>query len=205
MNASSKKNIPDYPGPHDALILVDIQNDFLPGGSLAVPDGNEILPVINKYIKLFQAENLPVVATRDWHPPDHCSFKKSGGIWPEHCIAGTEGAQFSNELELPSNTLIISKATESNNEAYSGLDHTELDAQLKKRDIKQVWVGGLATDYCVLNTVKDFLHLSYTVILLSDAIKAVNVRPDDGARAEKEMIDNGAVPLTLKEVKNIIS
>jgi len=205
MTASPKKNIPDYPGPHDALILVDIQNDFLPGGSLAVADGNEILPVINKYIKLFQARNLPVVATRDWHPEDHCSFKKSGGIWPDHCIAGTEGAQFSNELKLPSNTLIISKATDSDSEAYSGLDHTELDDELKKRGVKQVWVGGLATDYCVLNTVKDFLHLSYTVILLHDAIRAVNVHPDDGTRAEKEMIDNGAVPLTLNEIRKTIS
>ena len=200
MDASNNKQIPTFPDQHDALILVDIQNDFLPGGSLGVPGGNEILPVINKYIQLFQANGLPVIATRDWHPVNHCSFEKSGGIWPDHCIAGTKGAQFSDKLQLPANTLIISKATETDRDAYSGLEQTELDNELKKRSIRRVWVGGLATDYCVLNTVRDFLKLSYEVILLQDAIKAVNLHPDDGKRAEKEMTDKGAVPLTLSEI-----
>jgi len=200
MNPVPKDNISFYPGPHDALILVDIQNDFLPGGSLAVPDGNEILPVVNKYIKIFQEKNLPVIATRDWHPVDHCSFKKSGGIWPDHCVAGTQGAQFSRQLELPAHTLIISKATRTDRDAYSGLDHTTLDKELKKRGVKRVWVGGLATDYCVLNTVRDFLDHNYTVILLRDAIRAVNLQSDDGERAEKEMINKGAVPITFNEI-----
>jgi nicotinamidase/pyrazinamidase len=200
MNDHQQKESGTTPQIHDALILVDIQNDFLPSGNLAVADGDKIIPVINKYIRIFKEKNLPIIATRDWHPPDHCSFKKAGGIWPVHCVAGTMGAEFSDKLDLPNTLLIISKATQHDKDAYSGLDDTSLDDELKKRRILRVWVGGLATDYCVLNTVKDFLVLSYKVILLIDAIKAVNLNPADGKKAESEMINSGARAITLNEI-----
>src|SRR5688500_7820901 len=104
----------------DALILVDVQNDFLPGGSLAVPNGDEIIPILNRYLTLFHARGLPIFATRDWHPPDHCSFAQQGGPWPPHCVAGTPGAAFPRSLELSPGTHIISKATNREKDAYSG-------------------------------------------------------------------------------------
>jgi nicotinamidase/pyrazinamidase len=185
----------------DALILVDVQYDFLPGGALAVPDGDGVISELNKYIRLFQGLHRPVIATRDWHPKNHCSFIDFGGIWPVHCVAGTKGAQISNEIILPANTLIISKATTREEEAYSGLDGTDLEDRLHDLGVKRVWVGGLATDYCVLETVKDFLAKDFEVILLMDAIRAVNVKPDDGALAEQKMLNAGAQPITIKDVQ----
>ena len=184
----------------DALIIVDVQNDFLPGGALEVPNSDMIIPVLNRYIVLFSKAGLPVVATRDWHPPDHCSFKNQGGLWPPHCVRGTKGAGFSPELELPENTIIVSKATSVESDAYSGFEGTNLDKILREKGIERLFIGGLATDYCVLNTVKDALKNGYKVFLLTDAIKAVNINPDDGAKAEKEMIEGGAVPLKFDDI-----
>jgi nicotinamidase/pyrazinamidase len=184
----------------DALIIVDLQNDFLAGGSLEVPHGNEVIPVLNQYIGAFQAKDLPIFATRDWHPPNHCSFKAQGGPWPPHCIAGTEGAQFAPDLILPSSTVIISSATEPDKEAYSGFKGTDLDKRLRSAQTQRLFISGLATDYCVLNTVKDAIELSYQVFLLKDAIKPVNVNPDDGKKAEEEMTRLGAVSITLNSL-----
>ena len=184
----------------DALIIVDLQNDFLAGGSLEVPHGDEVIPVLNQYIGAFQAKDLPIFATRDWHPPNHCSFKAQGGPWPPHCITGTAGAQFAPDLILPSSALIISAATEPDKEAYSGFKGTDLDDKLRHNDIHRLLIGGLATDYCVLNTVKDAIELSYEVFLLKDAIKPVNVNPDDGKKAEEEMARLGAVSITLNSL-----
>lgn len=181
----------------DALIVVDVQNDFLPGGSLAVPEGNEVIPVLNRYLAAFAAREFPVYATRDWHPLDHCSFKARGGPWPPHCVAESRGAEFAASLKFPSGTLIISKATQPDKDAYSGFEGTDLDARLRARKIKRVFVGGLATDYCVLNTVRDARQHDYEVYLLTDAIRAVNVKPDDGRKAEAEMRRLGANPITL--------
>ena len=181
----------------DALIIVDVQHDFLPGGSLAVPHGEEVIPVLNQYRGAFQAKSLPIFATRDWHPPNHCSFKAQGGPWPPHCIAETEGAQFARELILPSSAVIISTATDPDKEAYSGFNGTDLDERLRSVHIRRLFIGGLATDYCVLNTVKDAIERSYKVCLLQDAVRAVNVNPDDGKKAEEEMFRLGAVPITL--------
>jgi nicotinamidase/pyrazinamidase len=185
----------------DALILVDVQNDFLPGGKLAVKDGDKIIPVLNHYISVFQKKRLPVYASRDWHPPDHCSFKKTGGIWPEHCVQNTSGAEFSSDLNLPAEATVISKATTTDRDAYSALDGTNLDELLKKDNVKRAWVGGLATDYCVINTVLDLISLGYNVYLLTDAIRAVNVKPNDGSDAEREMISLGARPMTLEKLR----
>ncbi len=181
----------------DALIVVDVQNDFLPGGSLAVPDGDAVVPVLNRYAAAFAAGRFPVYATRDWHPSNHRSFKAQGGPWPPHCVADTNGAAFAPGLKLPAQTTVISKATTADKDAYSGFEGTDLDARLRAQGVKRVFVGGLATDYCVLNTVRDARKLGYDVMLLTDAIRAVNVKPDDGKRAEEEMSRLGARPFTL--------
>lgn len=186
--------------PGDALIIVDVQNDFLPSGSLAVPEGNAVVPVLNRYISAFEANRLPVYATRDWHPRNHCSFHEQGGPWPPHCIAATPGAAFSEELALPSSAKIVSKATSPDKDAYSGFQGTDLDTQLKRDGTRRLLIGGLATDYCVLNTVKDALSLGYTVLLLEDAMRAVNVKPDDGAKAVTEMVRLGAKPMRLENL-----
>jgi nicotinamidase/pyrazinamidase len=182
------------PQPGDALLLVDVQNDFLPGGSLAVPEGDEVVPVLNAWIEAFQDKGLPIFATRDWHPAHHSSFKAYGGIWPVHCVAESPGAQFSPDLRLPPDATVISKATTHDVESYSGFNETDLDERLKALGIKRLFIGGLATDYCVLNTVKDARSHDYDVVLLEDAVRAVNVQPDDGAKAIREMAESGAVP-----------
>ena len=176
----------------DALLLVDIQNDFLPGGSLAVPGGDQILPVVNRYLSLFQSKGLPVFATRDWHPYDHCSFTHLGGIWPVHCVKNTPGSQFPEDLRLPKYTIVVSKAMAKEKDAYSGFEGTGLAEKLSAAEVHRLLIGGLATDYCVLNTVKDALKNGFSVLLLTDAIRAVNVEPDDGKKAIREMIRLGA-------------
>ena len=185
-------NLPVIPHPGDALILVDVQNDFLPGGSLAVPQGDAVIPALNRAIAAMQAHALPVFATRDWHPADHCSFQAQGGPWPPHCVAASPGAEFAPALKLPSDAAIISKATRADTDAYSGFQDTELDRLLREHGVKRLYVGGLATDYCVLNTVQDALKLDYQVFLLEDAVRAVDVESGDGARALAEMEQRGA-------------
>ena len=182
----------------DALLIVDVQNDFLPGGSLAVPHGDEVVPLLNRYLRAFQ--NLPVYATRDWHPERHCSFRAQGGPWPPHCVAGTHGAEFSVALQLPPAAAIISKAATPEQDAYSGFQGTGLNAQLRAANIRRLFIGGLATDYCVLNTVRDALKLGYEVFLLADAIRAVDVQPGDGQRAEQEMTKLGAQRITVEGI-----
>ena len=192
----------DPSGPHDlnigkgdALVLVDVQNDFLRGGSLEVPGGDEIVPVLNRYIRLFESRGLPVIATRDWHPEEHCSFTARGGPWPKHCFQGTEGSRFPEALLISDSTMVISTASETEKEAYSGFQGTDLKARLRDRGVTRLFIGGLATDYCVLHTVRDALKNGFRVMLFKDAIRAVNVRPGDGDRAFDEMVGLGAVPV----------
>lgn len=183
----------------DALVILDVQNDFLPGGSLAVPRGNEVVPVINRYLATVMRSGLPIFATQDWHPPNHCSFQPYGGPWPPHCVAKSKGAAFAPGLELPaSGVRIILKGTQPEKDAYSGFDGTDLDAHLRAQDVRRLFVGGLATDYCVRCTVEDGRKAGYAVVLLQDTIRAVNVRPNDGERAEAEMIRLGAIPIRLE-------
>lgn len=139
-------------------------------------------------------------ATRDWHPPGHCSFRGRGGTWPPHCIAGSAGAKFAAALRLPDNSMLLSKATQADADAYSGFAGTGLDAALRAGGVRRLFVGGLATDYCVLNTVKDALGLGYAVLLLDDALRAVDVNPGDGARARAEMLRLGAMPIRLEQI-----
>ncbi|MEW5781089.1 MAG: isochorismatase family protein [Pseudomonadota bacterium] len=178
----------------DALLIVDVQNDFLPGGALAVPAGDAVIAPLNRWIERFRAAGLPIIASRDWHPVDHCSFAPQGGPWPPHCIAGSAGAAFAAALALPDDAWVISKATTKDAEAYSAFAGTDLDTRLQGRGIRRLFVGGLATDYCVKNTVLDALRLGYAVRLLTDAIRAVDVRPGDGERALAEMAAAGAEP-----------
>lgn len=185
------------PRSGDALLVVDVQNDFLPGGSLGVPDGDAVVPVLNRYIQAFADRDLPIFFTRDWHPENHCSFQKQGGPWPPHCVAGTDGAAFASELAQPDEISVVSKAQSPESDAYSGFEQTELANELRNRGVERVYVGGLATDYCVLNTVKDALSNGFEVLLLTDAIRAVNVEPEDGSRAIEEMLGLGATPIDL--------
>ena len=184
----------------DALIIVDVQNDFLPGGSLAVSHGDEVVPALNRYIRQFRDLSLPVFATRDWHPPDHCSFIEQGGPWPVHCVANATGSAFAADLELPEDAIIISKASCRDQDAYSGFEGTDLGTRLRSLVIKRLFIGGLTTDYCVLNTVKDALGLGYEVYLLEDVIRAVNVHPDDGRKAKDMMLKLGAQPITGEHI-----
>ena len=188
---------------YDALVIVDVQRDFCPGGALTVPDGDAVVQPLNSYIEVFKSANLPIVATRDWHPPNHISFRERGGLWPPHCVQGTEGAEFHPQLKLPEETLIISKATQPDLEAYSGFEGTELESLLKSKGVKRLFVGGLATDYCVKMTVLDALKLGFTTFLLEDAIRGVNVNPSDSERAIDEMLSNGAIAITLSELSSV--
>jgi nicotinamidase/pyrazinamidase len=175
------------PQTGDALIIVDVQNDFLPGGSLPVPHGDEVVPVLNAAIAQFRARGLPIVATRNLHPEDHCSFKARGGPWPVHCVAGTPGGDFAPGLALTPDVAIVSKAASADEDAYSGFAGTDLDQRLQAAGVRRIFVGGLATEYCVLSTVKDALSAGYEVVLMRDAIRAVEVDPGDGERAIAEM------------------
>ena len=185
----------------DALIVVDVQRDFLPGGALAVAGGDAVIPVLNHYAEKFDRRGLPVFATRDWHPPDHCSFRQQGGPWPPHCVAGSPGAELPSTLVLPAETEIISKATRSEADAYSGFDGTALASRLRKLGCTRVFVGGLATDYCVRATAVDALKEGFEVVILEDAIRPVDVRPGDGARALAELLAQGAQRVRLEEVR----
>jgi len=186
--------------PDDALIVVDMQRDFLSGGALAVPNGEAVIPVLNRCLARFSALGLPIFATRDWHPVDHCSFRARGGPWPPHCVAGTAGAEFGPGLALPADARVISKATAAETEAYSGFQGTNLAAQLRALGRKRVWIGGLATDYCVRSTALDALGQGFEVVLIEDAICAVDVHPGDGARALAELVKRGAALVAAKDI-----
>lgn len=183
--------------PGDALIITDIQNDFLPGGALAISGSANILSILLAYVKQFELRRLPLFFTRDWHPENHCSFRQRGGPWPVHCVAGSPGSLPPPAFETPAAAVIIYKAIDTDEEAYSAFHQTPLDRHLRAAGIRRLFIGGLATDYCVLNTVKDARALGYDICLLMDGIMAVNVHPDDGRKAELEMIELGAVPIHL--------
>lgn len=164
------------PGPHDALIIVDVQNDFLPGGALEVPDGDAVIPPLNRLAALpFGC----VVATQDWHPPDHISFAAQGGPWPVHCVHASAGADFPDLLDLRPVTHIIHKGTTRGRDSYSaffdneGETSTGLDGLLRALGIERVVIGGLALDYCVAATARDAARLGFTTIIVPDACRAV--------------------------------
>jgi nicotinamidase/pyrazinamidase len=157
-----------------------------------VPDGDQVIAPLNLWLARFAAAGLPVFATRDWHPADHSSFQAQGGPWPPHCVAGTPGAQFAPALDLPADCVVVDKAARCEADAYSGFDGTDLHPRLHALGVRRLFVGGLATDYCVLNTVLDALKLGYRVELLAGAVRAVDVTAGDGDRAIAAMTAAGA-------------
>jgi nicotinamidase/pyrazinamidase len=183
----------------DALIIADMQKDFLPKGALQVKEADEIIPVLNEYAKIFKKAEAHVIASRDWHPPKHISFIAQGGRWPPHCVKDTEGAKFSPELKLPEGTPIISKATDSSKEAYSVFDETGLDKQLKDQGVKRVFLGGVATDYCVVNSVIDAKKLGFDVVVLVDATRGIEASPGDVEKAFETMKRKGALMKTMAD------
>ena len=174
-----------------ALIVVDVQNDFCPGGSLAVERGDEVVAPLNRLIKEFLARGEPVLKSRDWHPPQTKHFAAYGGTWPVHCVQNTRGAEFHPELLDDPRIQIISKGT-GDEDSYSAFDGTSLADLLRGRGVTEVFVGGLATDYCVKNTVLDALREGFKVKALTEAMRAVNLQPGDDARALEEMRRAGA-------------
>ena len=177
--------------PKRALIVVDVQNDFCPGGTLAVPHGDEVVGPLNQVIDEFLKRGDPVYKSRDWHPPTTKHFKAYGGVWPVHCVQNTKGAEFHPALRNDPRINVISKGL-GDTDCYSAFDETDLLAQLRQQNVQEVVVGGLATDYCVKSTVIDALKNGFRVKALTDAMRAVDVQPGDGARAIEEMRDAGA-------------
>jgi nicotinamidase/pyrazinamidase len=174
----------------DALLIVDFQNDFTPGGALPVEHGDEIAGPINAIADRFDL----VVATRDWHPPDHGSFEgiDPAGIWPVHCVQGTPGAELHPSLDRSKVDEIVDKGQDRNTQGYSAFDGTNLAEMLRERGVDDVYVAGLATDYCVKNTVLDALNEGFQVTVVTDAIRGIDAKPGDSQRALNEMRNAGA-------------
>jgi nicotinamidase/pyrazinamidase len=184
-----------------ALVLVDIQNDFCPGGALAVPEGDQVVETVNSVMPRFPL----VISTQDWHPANHISFRERGGPWPPHCVQGTPGADLHPELDRAPISHHFRKASTADRDAYSEFEGTDdrgrtLDELLKSRGVRQVFVAGLATDYCVKATTLDALRLGYETFVITDAVRAVNVKAGDGREALEEMKRNGASLLTSDEI-----
>jgi nicotinamidase/pyrazinamidase len=180
------------------LIIVDVQNDFCPGGALAVTDGDQVVSVLNRLIPEFERAGLPVIATRDWHPQRTRHFNTHGGIWPPHCVQGTQGAEFHADLALGKDAVIVSKGTAENADSYSGFDGVDargigLADLLRGRVVERLVVGGLATDYCVKQTALDGLQKGFRVVVLEDAVRGVNLNLNDARQALDEMKRAGAV------------
>jgi nicotinamidase/pyrazinamidase len=188
----------------DALIIVDVQNDFCPGGSLAVARGDEVVPVLNRVIERFTKAGMPIFTTRDWHPERTRHFKDHGGPWPAHCVQGTKGAEFHPGLKLGDGVVMVSKGMTADEDSYSGFQAidatgTPLTELLRRNGIERIFVGGLATDYCVKQTVLDGLKARFKVVLLTDSIRAVNLSPQDGELAIHEMVKAGATTVADSE------
>ena len=190
----------------EALIVVDVQNDFCPGGALAVPGGDVVVPVLNQYARRFIEREAPIIATRDWHPAQTRHFKEFGGIWPAHCIQGSLGAEFHPALRLPANTAILEKGAGEAEDAYSGFQGTTRDGLpltdlLRHKGARQIYVGGLATDYCVKATVIDALAQGFEVTLLLDAVRGVNLNSHDAEEAIEEMVRRGAAVTAFERLR----
>jgi nicotinamidase/pyrazinamidase len=195
---------------YSALVLVDIQNDFCPGGSLPIHEGDRIVPIANRYIKLFQSAHMPVYATRDWHPVETSHFHSGGGTWPPHCVQNSVGALLHPDLSLPKDAVVVSKGTGPSDDAYSGFDAREgngtpLAVSLRGRAIRRIYVAGLATDYCVKATVLDALAQGFEATLLVDAVRGVNVRTHDSEEAITEMVRAGASMSTLERLEQALA
>lgn len=174
----------------DALIVVDVQNDFCPGGALPIDNGDRVVPVLNAWMAAAEARGVPIFASRDWHPQDHVSFQARGGPWPPHCVQDTEGAAFHPDLQLPASTVKVTKGTRFDQDQNSAFEQTGLAQELLDRGVERLWVGGLAEDVCVRATVLDGRKAGFDVHLINDATRPVS--DSGGAAARAEMAAAGA-------------
>jgi nicotinamidase/pyrazinamidase len=177
--------------PGDALIVVDVQIDFCPGGALPIERGDEVVPVLNAWIAAAVEARVPIIASRDWHPRDHLSFKASGGDWPVHCVQDSPGARFHPTLKLPDSAIVVTKGVRFDRDQYSAFDETGLATELRKQGVRRVWVGGLAQDVCVRATVLDARRGGLDAIVISDATRPVTRAGGD--HANEEMKQAGAL------------
>jgi nicotinamidase/pyrazinamidase len=176
--------------PGDALIVVDVQIDFCPGGALPIAGGHEVVPVLNRWIEAAAAAAVPVFLSRDWHPLHHLSFAESGGEWPVHCLQDSPGARFHPALKHPDSAIVVTKGVRFDRDQYSAFDETGLAAELRKRGVRRVWVGGLAQDVCVRATVLDARREGFDTVVIADATRPVTRA--GGERANEEMRHAGA-------------
>jgi nicotinamidase/pyrazinamidase len=174
----------------DALIVVDVQLDFCPGGALAIEHGDEVVPVVNHWMAAAAEAQIPICASRDWHPLHHLSFTESGGEWPVHCVQDSLGARFHPELKLPADALVVTKGVRFDRDQYSAFDQTGLATELRKQGVRRVWVGGLAQDVCVRATVLDARREGFDAVVIVDATHPVT--RSGGERANEEMCQAGA-------------
>lgn len=170
----------------DALLVVDVQRDFCAGGSLAVPGGDEVVPVMNAWIREAERAGVPVIASRDWHPPDHMSFVQRGGPWPPHCVQGSEGAKFHPDLRLPESVHVVSNASDPDREAYSAFDDSDLEEYLRERGVRRVVLGGLAQDVCVRASALGALERGFDVAVLVDATRPIDAEAGERTLGEVE-------------------
>lgn len=185
-----EENIESLFAEGDALLLIDVQNDFCPGGALPIADGDAVVPVLNRWIAAAVAKGIPIYASRDWHPLRHISFEESGGLWPQHCLQDSAGARLHPALALPASTVLITKGVRFDQDQNSAFDQTGLAKQLLRDGIKRLWVGGLAEDVCVRATVLDGLLAGFEVVLIEDATRPVTA--EGGEQARREMQEAGA-------------
>jgi len=174
----------------DALIVVDVQNDFCPGGALPIADGDKVVPILNRWIDAALTQGVPIYFSRDWHPIHHISFTQRDGLWPPHCIQDTEGARFHPDLHVPESAIIVTKGTRFDYDQYSAFDETGLATQLRHDGVRRLFVGGLAEDVCVLATVLDGLKENFEVALIADATRPVTI--SGGEEARQKMQEAGA-------------
>jgi nicotinamidase/pyrazinamidase len=179
------------PGERDLLLVVDVQNDFCPGGALPIDNGDDVIPVCNMWAAAARKKGLPVYASRDWHPMDHISFTDQGGQWPPHCVQDTDGAGFHAKLELPAGTIVVTKGTRFDKDQYSAFDETGFAEELRRRGVRRVWVGGLAQDVCVRATSLDAARNGFETHVILEATRPVT--PEGGEEALRELEANGVV------------
>jgi len=188
-----------------ALVIVDVQNDFCPGGALGVKEGDRVIPLLNRAAVIFAARGLPVVASRDWHPAQTSHFSLYGGIWPVHCVQGTAGAAFHPELRLPAGAIVVSKGMDPESDDYSALHARDdrdrpLPELLRELGVSHLFISGLATDYCVKESVLEAIRQGFKVTVLVDACRGVDLSPGDSARALDEMEAAGARLATIADL-----
>jgi nicotinamidase/pyrazinamidase len=189
-----------------ALLIVDVQHDFCPGGALPAAEGDQVVPVLNATIEKFRSAGYPVFASRDWHPEHSAHFQERGGPWLPHCIQGSDGAQFHKDLKLPANVIVITKGDDPDeDEGYSAFegkaeDGTTLEEQLNALEVGELFVGGLATDYCVRASALDAVSNGFRTHLLVDAIRGVDLNPGDSGMAIEEMKRDGVHITTSQQI-----